>query len=150
MYDIYNVVVGDTWDSIENMFGVLKDDILKLNGLSEDAVVMPGMQLVVPKKKKGNYLYYTVKKGDSIYSIAKEYDVDYKLILLLNGLDEGDYIYPNETLLIPNSDVNVYMTGINDTIDDVMRRYDASFDELLKDNEKIFLKPEQIIVFKKK
>ena len=151
MYEIYNVVSGDTIESISKMFDSSVDDIIKINGLDKDYVIEPGMQLVVPKKKvKGNFLYYTVKKGDSPYYIAKEYGVDYKVLLALNGLDEEDYIYPNQTIIVPDKDVNIYMTRDNDTIDDIVKRYDTSIDYFIKDNENIYLKPEQIIVFRNK
>ncbi len=150
MYEIYTVKNNDTIESISSMFGTTSDDIEKLNGFGKNFVVKSGMQLVVPKKDNDNYLYYTVKKGDNLYNIAKEYGVDVKMLLVLNGLDTDDYIYPNQTLLIPRSNVKIYMTGMNDTILDVMKRYDTSISNLLEDNENIFLRPEQIIVFREK
>ncbi len=150
MYEIYTVLENDTIEEISKRFGTTKEYIYQLNGLDDHFVVMPNMQLVVPKRKDTNYWYYTVKKGDNPYSIAKQYGVDYQLLLALNGLDDNDYIYPNQTLLIPKDDVHIYLTKNNDTIRDVMERNDVGWDELIKENEKIYLRPEQIIVFREK
>ena len=150
MYEVYNVMDNDTIDDISKKFGTTKDVIYQLNGFDDNYIIKPNMQVVVPKNKNSNYWYYTVKKGDNLYAIAKEYDVDYSLLLTLNGLDKDDYIYPNQTLIIPKENVNIYLTKVEDTINDLMERNHLKIEELLKENENIYLKPEQIVVFRKK
>ena len=150
MYEIYTLQDGDTISSVSEKFGTNEDVIYQINGLDSEYVIVPGMQLVVPKVKNDKYIYYTVKKGDSPYEIAKKYNVDVKILLYLNGLDEGDYIYPNQILLIPRDDFQFYMTQSSDTFKNLMERYHVSVDELIKDNEKVYLMPEQIIAFRKK
>ena len=107
------------------------------------------MQIVVPKRKDNNYFYYTVKKGDNLYNISKEYNVDYQMMLLLNGLDKDDYIYPNQTLMIPNENIELYITKKNDTIRDVLINIGENVDQLFEDNDNIYLREEQIIAFKR-
>ena len=111
---------------------------------------MPGTQIVVPVVKKQPYQYYTVKKGDNMYEIAKENDIDYSLLLQLNGLDEGDYIYPNQTIMLPKKGLSIYMTKNDDTLDYVLKKLEITVDELLKENENVYLRPEQILVFREK
>ena len=45
-------------------------------------------------------IIYVVKKGDSLWSIAKEYNTTMEDILLLNDIENPDLIYPNQKLLI--------------------------------------------------
>ena len=152
MYEVYTVKDGDTIESISQMVNSSVDEMTQINGFSDDMVLGPGMQIVIPKMKDSEegYWYYTVKKGDNPYGIAKEKNVDYKTLLALNGLDDNDYIYPNQTLILPKEGFLFYMTQDNDTISDVMNRNHVEFTDLVKENEKIYLKPEQIIVFKQK
>lgn len=62
------------------------------------------------------YSLYEIKKGDSLYKISKEFNVNTKLLAELNGLNMDDYIYPQQVLLIPKRDVSYYITKDGDTI----------------------------------
>ena len=150
MYEVYEIEENDTIDSISDKFDVTKEELYYINGFDSDSVLEPGKFIVVPKTKKQPYVYYTVKKGDSPYEIAKNYGVDYKVLLALNGLDDNDYIYPNQTLLLPGKGVKLYLTGENDTLNNLLNQRECSIDELLKENENIYLGAKQIIVFREK
>lgn len=44
---------------------------------------------------------YVVKKGDSVYKIAKRYGTTMRAIILANNLRNPDLIYPGQLLYIP-------------------------------------------------
>jgi len=44
---------------------------------------------------------YVVKKGDSVYKIAKRYGTTMQAIILRNNLRNPDLIYPGQILIIP-------------------------------------------------
>ena len=46
---------------------------------------------------------YVVKKGDSIYKIAKRYGTTMQAIILGNNLRNPDLIYPGQVLFIPGA-----------------------------------------------
>jgi LysM repeat protein len=50
---------------------------------------------------------YTVQSGDSLFSIAEQFGVDYVAIMLLNGLTNDDAVslFPGDVLTIPNPDM---------------------------------------------
>ena len=56
------------------------------------------------------YTYYTVNKGDTLYSISKKFNVNPKLVSELNGLKVEEYIYPNQTLIIPKKGIQYYIS----------------------------------------
>jgi hypothetical protein len=91
-----------------------------------------------------------VKKGDNLYEIAKNNGIDYNLLVQLNGLEKGDYIYPNQTIILPKDGLNIYMTKDNDTIEDVLTKLNITIDELMDENQKIYLREEQVILFREK
>lgn len=150
MYEIYTVKDGDTIESIASNYGTTVGILKQINGIMNDLEISSGLQLVVPVSKKQPYQYYTVKKGDNMLEIARKYGIDYSLLLQLNGLDDGDYIYPNQTIMLPKEGIGIYMTMGDDTLEDVTRRLGIDVDELVRDNENIYLRPEQILVYREK
>ena len=46
---------------------------------------------------------YVVKKGDSVYKIAKRYGTTMEAIILANNLSNPNLIYPGQILLIPTA-----------------------------------------------
>ncbi len=94
------------------------------------------------------YSYYNIKTGDSLYKIAKEFDMNPKLIAELNGIKLEDYIYPNQTLKIPKKGVQYYITKEGDTLEEVGNIFGKSEDELVEQNKTIYLLPEQMIFYK--
>lgn len=150
MYEIYTVLERDTFEKIADQYGTTVGTLFQINGLESNYSLVPGSQLVVPVGYKQPYQYYTVKKGDNMYDIANDNNIDYHLLLQLNGLEPDDYIYPNQTIMLPKKGLKVYLTREDDTLSDVLRRLMVSLDELVSENNKIYLRPEQILVFKEK
>lgn len=150
MYEIYTIMSGDTWNSIADKYGTTVGILKQINGIIADNEVIAGRQIVVPILKQQPYQYYTVKKGDNMYDIARENDIDYNLLLQLNGLDDGDYIYPNQTIMLPKKGIDIYLTMENDTLDYVLNKKGVTIDELMSENENIYLRPDQILIFREK
>jgi len=150
MYEIYTVANADTVESIADAFNISPANLYKLNGFNPDFILQPGMNIIVPKVSNAYFEYYTVKKGDNLYRIAKEYGVDENLLAILNGLNKTDYIYPNQTIVIPQKGVGVYITQQGDTINGIAQGINANLLSLLSQNPQIYLMPEQIIVYKEK
>ena len=69
---------------------------------------------------------------------------------MLNGLEEDDYIYPGQKILIPKNDVGIYIVKEHDTLNDVSRKTGNSVENLIKNNEELYLYPEQALFFKKR
>lgn len=95
------------------------------------------------------YSLYEIKKGDSLYKISKEFNVNTKLLAELNGLNINDYIYPDQVLLIPKKDVSYYITKDGDTLYTVSNIFDTKESNIVSQNKTIYLLPGQMIFFKK-
>ena len=94
------------------------------------------------------YSYYIIKSGDTLYKIARDFEMNPKLIAELNGLKLDDYIYPNETLKIPKKGVQYYITKDDDTLKEVGKIFGKSQNDLVSQNETIYLLPQQMIFYK--
>ena len=149
MYSIYQVEYGDTIDIIAKKSGTNPETIKNINGINRDSDLVVGSLVVIPKKTDNYFENYVVKQGDSIYSIARMYNANPDTLLLLNGLNKDDYIYPNQEIIVPLNGVMVYVTKEGDTIDYIINNLGIDADELNKQNKKIFVMPDQLIVNKK-
>lgn len=150
MYNIYKVEPNDTLSSIANKFGVSIDSLEKINGMTNATPVYPGSYILVPMNmtmgsQDDNYNTYIVKTGDNVYAIAKLFGVPYETILKINGLNAGDFIYPNQQLLIPKQNANIYMTTGNETIQSLYEKYKNDWENFLKNNQLIYIVADQII-----
>ena len=90
------------------------------------------------------------EKGDTIIGIARKYNLDYKQLLDLNGLDKDEYLYVGQQILIPNETTAFWITGDNDTLNDVANKFNLTPMDIIESNENIFLKPDQMLIFRKK
>ncbi len=94
------------------------------------------------------YEYYTIKSGDSLYQIAKKYNINPELLTALNGLNPNDYIYPGQVIMIPKSGYSYYLTKEGDTLDTVANTFGSSVNEVLKNNKVLYLLDGQLLVKK--
>ena len=151
MYKIYQVEFGDTIDSIASKVGTSIEDLIKINGM-DGASLMAGDLIIVPNPNDNNnemFIKYNVQNGDTLYMIARNYNVDLDTLISLNGLNKEDYIYPNQDLIIPKENINIYITKKDDTINTLLKNFNITYDDLLKNNDNIYLKEDQLIIYKK-
>lgn len=148
MYKIYQVEMGETLDSIATKLGTDVETLKQINGINGNVSLMPGSFLIVPTLDD-RFLTYTVKTGDTIYNISSKYGVDPNLVLKLNGLETENYIYPDQKIIIPNTNYQFYITKKNDTLLNVAQALNKNIDELLQTNENLYLEPDQMIIYNK-
>lgn len=94
------------------------------------------------------YEYYTIQSGDNLYQISKKYNINPDLLAALNGLNLNDYIYPSQVLMIPKSGYSYYLTKEGDTLDTVANTFGSSVNEILNNNQIIYLLEGQLLVKK--
>ena len=92
MIDIYQIQENDSLRDIANRFNTTVDDILKVNNIAFPEEILVGMRLVIPQNKEQYFNTYTVSKGDSLYKIARQYNINPELLAAFNGLNFDDYI----------------------------------------------------------
>ena len=149
MFDSYEVKKGDTIDSISRKYNVSKEYLIDINNLYYIDDFKEGRELIVPKINDVYFNTYKVEKGDSLYAIARKYNVNPNLLSSLNGINPEEYIYPDQEILVPKSGYSYYITAEGDTLDIVRRTFNTSYDRLLEENKTIYLLSDQLIVLKK-
>lgn len=146
MYQIYQVNYGDTLDSIADKFNTSLDELMKINS---DMNFTAGSYMVVPSINNEIFKTYKVKSGDNLYQIAKEYNISVDDLASINGLEKNDYIYPNQEIIVPTGSSFVYVTKNEDTIDTISKKMNVNYDDIIDQNKRLYLVPDQLVVLKK-
>lgn len=100
----YVVQQGDTISQIAQMFQVTTNTIRWANDIDATGVIQPGDRLVILPVSG---VRHTVGAGDTIASIAEEYEGDVTEILQFNELAEASDIAVGDVVLIPNGEHHV-------------------------------------------
>lgn len=155
MYSLYKIQPDDTLDSIAQNNNISIDEIKKINGLVDNSMPYVGGYLLIPTKDENsninsdnmsinsNYKKYTVKKGDNMYQIARDNNVNYSLLLAVNGLNDNDYIYPDQEILIPNPNMKFYLTKEGDTLGYLYQ----NIPDVMSVNPNLYIVPDQIVFY---
>lgn len=149
MYDKYLIEKGENINSIAKKFLTKESVLMEINNIPFPDYFREGKEIIVPINKEKYFEYYTIKKGDSLYKIARENNVNPELLALLNGLDPDDYIYPNQEIMLPKNNYSYYVTAEGDTIDLILKKFNVDKNSFMKQNETIYLMPGQLLVKKK-
>ncbi|MBQ4633962.1 MAG: LysM peptidoglycan-binding domain-containing protein [Bacilli bacterium] len=148
MYTIYNVMYGDTLDEIATYYNTDVSTLREINNFPNNYQVSMGDQIIVPAVRNNRFITYIVKKGDNLYEIARQYNVDVNTLMMLNGLNKDDFIYPNQEIIVPRDNTSVYITKDGDTLNTVLNNSGLSLDELYSRNREIYLLPDQLLILK--
>jgi len=106
----HTVQPGDTLYSIARQYGTTPEAISQVNGLVNPNQIVVGQELKIPTSSEGSpgrpggcRIRHTVKEGEWVWQIARNYGVDPTSILAANGLtiQSANTIYPGTVLCIP-------------------------------------------------
>ena len=149
MFEKYRVRGSETIEDIAKKFHTNRTYIEDLNNLSSNETLREGMDIIVPKNKEKYFDTYTINIGDNLYAIARKYNINPELLAALNGLNMDDYIYPNQVILLPLAGFSYYITKDGDTLEFVSDMFKKSNEQVLKENDAIYLMPGQVLVSKR-
>ncbi len=107
---VHVVQTGDTLSSIAARYGTSVQSVTQANNIVDPNTIYVGQRLTIPvggsssqPPTGGCRIRHTVKVGDWIWQIARDYGVSPYSILAANGLtiSSGSQIVPGEVLCIP-------------------------------------------------
>ena len=85
----YTVEKGDSLYSIANKYNTTVDALKKANNLTSNILSIGGVLKIPTALETETGITYTVKSGDSLYSIAREYNTTVDAIKSLNNLSSN-------------------------------------------------------------
>ena len=138
----YIVQSGDSLWSISKRFGISVDKLKDINNLSSNLLSI-GQKLLIKDTSSSEDIgvYYTVKAGDTLYGIAKEYNLSVDELKKMNDLTSNNLSIGQKLLIsgtgeeiINGSDYDTYIVKSGDNLYAIARRYGISVDGLKKIN----------------
>lgn len=132
--NVYTVKSGDTLWNIAKKFGVTVDELKNENNLKNNSLSI-GQKLVIPSKEENNKNTYTVKSGDTLYSIARKYNISVDKLKEANDLS-NNILSIGQVLIIPTEQVDyiLYTVKSGDTLYAIARNYGITMQELMDFN----------------
>lgn len=131
--DYYIVKSGDTLWDIAKKYNISVKDIMNKNNLSSD-VLKIGQKIFIPKNDnmsvKNNDFIYTVKKGDTLWDIARLYNTTVEELKSLNNLS-GNSLQIGDKLKIP---VFKYIVKSGDSLWKIAKNNNTTINDLVKIN----------------
>ncbi|MFH0256287.1 LysM peptidoglycan-binding domain-containing protein [Vibrio rumoiensis] len=98
----YKVKNGDNFWIIAKQNNVSVQSLAKWNGMAPKDTLRVGQKLVIWKENKTGAVvrtvFYNVRSGDTVGSIAQKFKVQTHQVLAWNGLDKQDYLKPGQKL----------------------------------------------------
>ena len=75
---------------------------MKFNRIHNPNIIFPDDKITIPESPP-EAIIYMVKKGDTLYELAKKYGTQIHTIVDFNYLENPDIIYPQQNLVMPVS-----------------------------------------------
>ncbi|MGM0897891.1 MAG: LysM peptidoglycan-binding domain-containing protein [Bacillota bacterium] len=100
----YTVKAGDTLYSIASKYNTTVSAIATANKITNVNLISVGQVLIIPTKQAPppvTTVKYTVKAGDTLYSIARTYNTTVSAIATANKITNINLIRPGQVLIIP-------------------------------------------------
>lgn len=132
--NIYIVKPGDSLYKIANMYGMSVNELKELNNLTSNLLSI-GQQLKVGESANIPADTYIVKSGDSLYSIAKKFNISVDDLKRANN-KTSNLLSIGERLIISTGNIN-YITHIvvpGDTLYGIARKYNTTVNAIREAN----------------
>lgn len=131
--DTYIVKSGDSLYKIANQYNTTVDELKRINNLTTN-IISIGQVLKLPTQASQDTIpatTYTVKKGDSLYKIANQYNTTVYAIKSANNLTTNT-LQIGQTLKIPTSTTTeaTYTVQKGDSLYSIAKKYNTTVDRL--------------------
>ena len=106
----HQVQKGETLYSISRKYGISVGELCSANNISTSSVIKTGQTLKIPTKNSSSTKNsekiektdtYIVKKGDTLYGIAKRFGVSVETLTIMNKMSGSNTIKVGQSLIVP-------------------------------------------------
>lgn len=141
--DYYIVEEGDTLYSISKKFNTTVEEIKRINNLENNLLQIGQTIYLKDQEKSSEEGFYTIKKNDTLWSIAQKYNTTPEELKKINSL-VNDNLQIGQNLIIKqleekeNTDT-IYTVEKGDSLWKIAKKYNISVPELIEKNNLIDL-----------
>ena len=133
--NVYIVKAGDSLYSIAKKYNTTVLELKNINNLVSDNLKI-GQKIILPITTNNSNNYYIVKGGDTLYSIARKYNMSVQELMSINNLTT-DNLYVGQKLYLVsdnNKEENIYIVKLGDTLYSIAKRYNVSVNDIMNTN----------------
>lgn len=155
----HTVQKGETLSAISSRYGISIEEIARANELENLHRLDEGQLLLIPASPQNVFLVleevrrrkeeresklrradpikteeYTIKEGDSLWSVANIYNLDINTLFGCNELKNPHLLKPGMKLRIPNQDGIFYKVKKGDTLEGIAKRFGIYQEAILSAN----------------
>ncbi len=101
--DRYTVRPGDSLSRIARRLGTSEAELAAANGIANPDRLVAGTVLRIRRHSSSAAASYAVRKGDTLYAIARSFGVGVEALVAANDLSDHHRIFPGQRLSVPSS-----------------------------------------------
>jgi len=145
----YVIQPGDTFFSLAQRFGTTVPALISANPTVNPSFLMVGQTICIPRQQifppcpEGNF--YTIRSGDTLFSIARRYNVSLDDLLEANPGIDPERLFVGQVICIPLAVPPVacpegtfaYTIRQGDTFFAIARRFNVSLEALIRANPNV-------------
>jgi murein DD-endopeptidase MepM/ murein hydrolase activator NlpD len=98
---VHIVQRGETIYSIARSYGVDNGELMRFNGITDASKLQIGQRVKIPGTAASGYAEYRVVRGDTLYGIARRYEIPLQSLLAANTLENNYVLKEGDILHIP-------------------------------------------------
>ena len=123
--DLYLSSTKKFWPESPDFFLVQESSLV---GLSPPVMVSPQVLGTLvsglePEDSKKIIVEYIIESGDSLWAIAKKFDISFDSLLWANDLNKNSLIQPGQKLIIPPVSGVIHYVKFGETISEIAKKY---------------------------
>lgn len=141
---VYMLAKGDTLWMIARRFGVSLEELIKANPQIKDPnKIFPGEEVNIPLPVSDGKSVYTAQSGDTMWSIAKKFNLSLDALLTANPqIEDADIIQVGQKIYVPLAGGGrmaqmSYTMQAGDTLWRIAQKYGISAEALIAANPQI-------------
>lgn len=124
---------GDTLYGIAKKYNVPAQTIISLNKLTPPYNLYVGQSLILSKSSSAKAQGHVVRRGDTLYGVAKKYDIPLRDLIETNRLYPPYSLEVGQRLTIPNN--RYHIVGKGETLYSISRKYSVDVTSLSRTND---------------
>ena len=95
----------DTLFKISKRYGIPLKQLMHKNNFNDANKKLEGEVIIIHLNNDNDnieILTYKVKEGDTLYKIARDYNLNIKDLISINNLENSSFLKPNQIIRLPN------------------------------------------------
>ena len=132
-YIIHSIKKGDNLYSIAKQYNITLDELINFNNQGTTLLTI-GEELLIPVKTNIEDITYVVKPGDTLFNLAKRYNISVDDLKNKNNF-ESNLLKIGETIIIPKTkNYQTYVVKTNDTIESIANNFNTAINDIKRIN----------------